>query len=224
MTRTVLSAALSLLAIGAVELLAAPVSLQDPTTQVSSGWSVSWDESIVSVQVKEVDLSASSMTIVIDKNFGPYEVDGGQIEFPDALLTFTIDVGSGQTPVSRIIIERESIVNHTTAPWDRFDWIIMQTGAADFLVAESAGWDASPLKDRAWQDAVGNVAHRLTASNGVVAAGATFQPTGNLVIAAGGDAPFTLKQIPIPEPTSVALLGVAICALAARRRTRKKLN
>jgi MYXO-CTERM domain-containing protein len=215
-----LSVAAALLGISALPVLATPIPLQDPNTGAFSGWNVSWDESVVSVRTIEVDRTASVVRIAIEKDFGPYEMADGRIELPDALVNFTLDSDSGQTPVSLIVIESETIANNTGASWNHFDWIIMQTGAADFLVAESAGWDVSPFAAKVWLDASGNVAHHLSARDGTVPDGGIFAPAGGLVIAAGGEAPFALKQIPLPEPSCLAMLAAGLCAVAARRRRR----
>jgi len=215
-------AAAVLLGIGVLPLAGSPVPLEDPNTGLCAGWNASWDESVVSVTTIEVDRGASVVRIAIEKVFGPWEPGDGEIEFPDALINFTIDSDCDQPPVSRIIVERESIANDTGVSWSRFDWILMQTGAADFLVAESAGWDVSPFAPKVWLDPVGNVAHHVSAQDGTVPDGGTFTPSGGLVIAAGGEAPFTLKQVVLPEPSVLAVLAAGLCGLAARRRVRSK--
>jgi len=219
MTPRTLLVVLVSMGICALPAVAAPLALLDPNTNDPSGWNVTWDESVVSVTAVEVDLNASILRIRIEKDFGPYEIDEGDIEFPEALITFGIDSASGQTPTTTIIVQSETIANHTGLPLNRHDWIIMEPAGPVFLIAESGGWTASPLDDLTWVDPSGNTSRRLIASGGVVANGATFTPQADLVIQASGDAPFRLKEIVAPEPSCLAILGAALFGLLGRRRS-----
>ena len=194
---------------------AAPLDLIGPDG-TDSGWNASWDESVGSIAVLAVDLDASTVRIAIEKDFGPYEGSGDDIEFPDALINFTPDEGGAA--VVRIIVESETIANHTGADWSEFHWIVVPTGAAGLLVNESGGWNVAPFAAKTWQDAVGNVAHHLTAHEGTVPDAALFTPAGDLVIEADGRAAFTLKQVVVPEPSCLALLAAGALGLLRRRR------
>jgi len=232
MTRKPLAIALVLLSIGAVPTLADPVALQDPDTSVYSGWNADWDPSgaVRDVRVIEVDRNASTVTLWIEKDFGPYEIVDDEVEFPVAPVSFTIDTDSGQPPVSQIILQGETIVNNSGASWSHFNWIIMQPDAADFLIAESGAWDVQPFAARLWRDAAGgapqgNLARSLTAWDGSVPTGTTFAPTVDLVIDVteqGRQSGFTLKQTVFPEPSCLAMLAVTVGSLLARRRRRRK--
>jgi len=183
-----------------------------------SGWKVLWDETVVSVTVYDVDRQAGTVRISIVKDFGPAEDDGeGGLEVPDALLTFT--PSGTATPVNTVIVQNETIHNNSGVTWDGFAWGVLN--AAEFRVAESAGWDVSPFQRKRWVDQVGNAATNLVADGGSLASGGDFTPSGDLTIFASGTASFTLKQIHAPEPCTLAILAAAACGALARRRVRR---
>lgn len=210
-------AALALSAGFALPALGTPMPLVDPGGD-DSGWKVSWDETVVSVTVRDMDRQAGTVRISIVKDFGPAEDDGeGGMEVPDALLTFA---PSGTvTPVNMVIVQDETIHNNSGVTWKGFAWAVLN--AAEFRVDESAGWVVSPFQRKRWMDQVGNAATNLVADGGSLADGGDFTPSGDLTIFASGTAPFTLKQIHVPEPGTLAILAAAACGALARRRVRR---
>jgi hypothetical protein len=181
----------------------------------NSGWSVWPAGAVTGVQVIDVDPEDLTVTITIEKDFPPMQA--GQM--PSALLTFLPQGTLGPTS-TQVIIAGETIANNTGAGWSGYQWAILQPGVARFDIAASAGWQVWPFSTQTWQSVVGNRAEGLLAGNGLVPDGATFVPTGGLVIGIDLVVPFTLKQLPVPEPASLALVVLGAGALAFRRRRR----
>ena len=197
-------------------LTAAPIALIDPGDADNSGWTASLFGAATGITTVEVDLDESTVNITIEKDFGPYEVDDGEIEFPIAKITFNQVLDDDNT-VSRIIIDSESIDNNTGAAWTQFEWLVVPTGAAAFNTGESAGWNVSPFASSTFVDS-----NTLKAFDGTIANGATFSPSGGLVIdidlsASGSPIAFDLKQRVVPEPTCLAMLVLGAAAILRRR-------
>jgi len=227
--QTLVTAAV-LLSMGMLPAGANPVALEDPDTGASSGWKVQWtaDGPVQEVRTVEVDRDASTVTIWIEKDFGPYWWEDDEIVFPIGALSFTPDPGSGESPVSTVILQGETIENHTGAAWQSFEWAIMLSTSAQFSIGDSGGWDVQPFTETAWYapgggPAQADTANSLVARAGEVPTGTTFQPTGDLVIEVteeGQQNGFGIKQIIFPEPTSLAALTAMLGVLLARRRRR----
>ena len=225
-----LVAAAVLLTICTLPAAADPVTLEDPDNGASSGWQVEWMDGgpVQDVRAVKVDRDASTLTISIEKDFGPYWWEDDEIVFPIAPLSFTPDGSSGESPVSTIIIQGETIDNNTGATWRTFEWSILLSNSAEFLIAESGGWDVQPFTQKAWLapgggPAQGNTAVSLIAHDGEVPTDTTFEPTGGLVIHVTEDGRqngFGIKQIVFPEPTSLVAVAAALGALVARKRRR----
>lgn len=182
----------------------------------NSGWSVSWEGAVRGLTVIDVDSNASTLTISITKDFGPDEDD----ELPVAAINFTQVLDDANT-VRRIIIQSETIANHTDTCWTEFRWVLLPPGRVDFNTGLSSGWDVSPFTTKTYLTTSGYKA--LVADGGTVPDGTNFTPSGNLVIDAdlsAEDVHFAMKQIVVPEPTCLVLLGAGAAMLVRRRATR----
>jgi|GEM_PF-2590673 len=212
---------LSLLSIslagGVSPLWASPIPLIDAEGD-DSGWRVESGgaaKDMLPSNMIDVDLNAKTVTITVEKDFGPYEQFFGSIVFPVGSLTFT-EVNANTDLIDKIIIQSESAVNNTGVAWDSFSWQITPAGAAEFNIGESSGWGEPSFSS--WPF----TSHQLLASDGSVANGATFAPSGNLVIDIhldSSDSPLsiTLKQHVTPEPATMTLLVIGGLAVLGRR-------
>ena len=187
----------------------------DPIALDASGWSVEFLGSRVTGTVTVVETGADYVKIHIDKDFSDAVWESGDWDFPVAHLSFT---QTGASPVAKIIIDSENIDNNTGLPWTEFRWNVFPGGNAVIDAAASAGWTVTPFGGWAPQTPQGTGYLTVVASGGsAVPDGATFSPSGGLVINASGD--FTCKQFPVPEPTALVLVLLGL-PLAMRRRKR----
>jgi len=198
----------------ALTVLSASASA-DPIALDASGWSVEFLGSRVTGTVTVVETGTDYVKILVEKDFSDAIWEGGEWDFPVAQLNFT---QTGANPVSTIIIDGEDIDNNTGLPWTEFRWNVFPGGNAYIDTAASAGWTVAPMAG--WVGLTPQGAGYLTvvASGGSpVPDGATFSPTGGLVVNAAGE--FTFKQFPVPEPAALTLILVG-AGLAMRRRKR----
>ena len=212
-----------LLALAASGLQAAPIGLVDGDGD-DSGWTVESAGAaldLTSSNIIDVDLTAKTVTITVAKDFGPYEEILGSIVFPVGALTFNQGQADNEK-IDRIIIQSETIANHSGAAWTKYTWDITTAGAAQFNTSQSSGWDVSPFGTKTFV-----TAHQLEATGGSgIANGATFAPSGNLVIdidlsSSSDPITLTLKQRVVPEPGTLVCLGIAGALLLGRRSRRK---
>jgi hypothetical protein len=198
---------------------AAPIPLIDGDGH-DSGWTVESGGATLDLlpsNIIDVDLdpAVKTVSITVTKDFGPYEDLLGSIVFPVGSLTFR-EVNANDDLIDKIIIRSESAVNNTGVAWDSFSWKLTPTGAAEFNIGESSGWDEPSFSS--WP----LTSHQVLASIGIVLNGATFAPSSNLVIDIHPDSSddplaITLKQHVTPEPATVALLVVGGLAVLSRR-------
>jgi hypothetical protein len=175
----------------------------------------------VSVVIDEIR-SGEFMVIQISADFLDPPDEFGIL--PGLLLDF-IQVEPDAVP--RIIISNEALTNATGVDWYDFVWQILDIPGTRFNVSESAAFIVEPFQQREWSDFVGpDMAQELRATGGVMPSfGATFFPGGSadpndhlvIDINVTGTSSFTLKQFPVPEPATMALLALGGAALLRRR-------
>ena len=200
-------------------LQAAPVPLIDAAGD-DSGWTVESGGAaldLISADIIDVDLSARTVTIHIEKDFGPFEEFLGEIIFPIGSVTFA-EVNPNADLIDTIIIQSETIANNTGLAWNGFSWQVSPESTGSFDTAASSGWTVTPFGDKLFA-----TDHKLLAIDGSVPDSATFVPTGNLVIdihtdSSDGPLAITLKQHITPEPVSIALIAAGIPFVLRRRR------
>lgn len=208
----------------AVSASAETVALIDPATGADSGWQVSFPDS----QMINIVVDAVTPDVVVIQKFVNYEDPPGPGGvFPGVNLDF-VQTQPDNATVPTIIIADESLTNLTGAPWGGFNWLVVDGGNAWFNVPASEDFSTSPFNNQTYGGFVGGDPDRATTlrtSGGVVPHLGSFFPgagAGELVIdvdlAASAIASFDLKQIPTPEPATLALLGLGAAVMMRRRR------
>jgi hypothetical protein len=180
----------------------------------SSGWNASFSGAVTAVHVVDVDLANSLLTITLDKTFGAVTADG---EFPVGTLTLS-QQASNANPVTRIVIQSESITNHTGTAVTDFKWVLAPQAAVDFNIPDSSGWGAGQFTSN-WVNV-----HKLLATDFVIPNGGNMVFSSNLAVDVTlGRTPvtFTLKEYVTPEPTTLVLLCAG--AMFFRRKNREKV-
>jgi hypothetical protein len=136
-----------------------------------------------------------------------------------ALVTFQ-QIASDAATAARIQIVDEALGNSTGLDWDAFRNILAPGANVSFNQALSATYSIAPFTTRTYNGSSSEVVY----AGGIVPDGSTWipgVPDGELVIDANLSAPgpivFTLKEIPTPEPASLALL--ALGSVLLRRRS-----
>lgn len=171
----------------------------------NSGWLALPGGATTGIHVIDVDLVASTVSIWIDKDFGPPAPGEDEVK---GTVDFIQMLPDGQT-VQHIVIDYERMTNSTGAAWGwrDFRWDLTPTTAASVNPASWDTWDISPFTTReSWTSATTDT---LRASDGVVLGGADFTPglgggAGDLVIdvdlgASGSPVSLTFIQTATPE-------------------------
>lgn len=186
---------------------------------VGGGWEITIisDNTLVDVSVDFVSLKDDILVIEKFANFISIDPLTG---IPDPLIIAFNQVASDALTVSTIVIADELIFNNSGVDWTAYQNILLGSQATFDPVA-SAGFDVSPFTSLSFSN--GN--QIATASGGVVADGDIWTPglsAGELVInvdlSDNAPAKFLLKEIPVPTPGAIALLGVAGLLGSRRRR------
>lgn len=191
-----------------------------------SGWDVTYETTEADVVVDMVNLESGFVVIEISKDF--YPPQGPSL--PTIGLDFSQRLSDGST-VSTIIIADEAITNLTGVDWTAFRWELLSEGNVWFDVVASGAFGIQPaphFQTQTWQMTAPGKADVLTASDGLVANGTSYYPgvdDSDLVIQTNLDSDdsvsFALKQTPVPEPVSLAVLGLGLVATAWMRRMRR---
>jgi hypothetical protein len=136
------------------------------------------------------------------------------------LITFQQTAADAQT-ISRIVITDEVLINHTGLAWTSFRNILVDSGQAAFNQALSSTFSISPYTTRTYNGDSSEVEF----GGGVVPNNGIWTPglaSGGLWIdvnlRAEDPVTFTLKELPVPEPTTglLALIGSAVMFLRRR--------
>ena len=196
---------------------AAPIHFVDGAGD-ESGWLVSWSGATTGVQLIDV-VPGTSMTISATKDFIGHESRGPDAEF--SLGTVTFLPAFGKTPVPKIIINSESVANHTGLALREFRWTILPGGTVSFdsTATDPDVWRVLPFTSVNLTTTLGG--QTLAASQGAVPNGDTFHPhagpdADGLVLNASGA--FVLKQTVAPEPGVMAMCSLGAACLLRRRR------
>lgn len=208
------------LKVGAVALgfIAVPIATADPIVKnLGGGWQVTiFQPEHLDLVSQGVDTRGERLTVEKIAEFTDVDEFTG---IPAALnMTFT-QIAPDAMTATQIALDAEFITNSTGLDWNGFREILVPGARAEFDPGMSAAFDITPFSNRAYS--LGNSA--VTFTGGVVHDGDVWTPGvagGELVIivdlSTSFPAQFTLKEIPTPEPGSLALLAAG--AIAALRR------
>jgi len=188
------------------------------TFAIGGGWEVVVDDAWYDLGLIDLVTDAVNADSVEIQKAGEYLAN------VPLILTFNQVAANA---VHDIIINDEILTNSTGTDWTAFVMELLDDGDAVFDPVASAGLSIDPFTVATFD--LGD--SRFTVSGGVVPDGATWSPgsspfDGELVInttlgAGTAQDPYTtfsLKEYPVPEPNTLALVALGLVGLALRQR------
>jgi hypothetical protein len=209
---------LSIMTLGAAGALAlsAPAFAQT-TTVLPGGWSVTTFDPNVTIAA----VGFGDGVLFITKTATVVGTIEGGVPTP-IVATFQ---QTSPNAVMNIAIVGETITNQSGVDWTAYRQTLLLSSRVGFNQAFSGGFNPAPFTTNTYSapNAVGFTEVRH--ADGVVPNGSTWTPPGPnggplWISVQPGNLPvtFTLKEIPVPTPGSVALAGLAGLAAFRRRR------
>ena len=191
----------------------------------NSGWLALRGGATVDIHVIDVDLPASTVTIWIEKNFGPpapgEDEVKGTVDFIQCL--------SDEQTVQHIVIDYERMRNSTGAVWGHFRWDLTPTSEASVNMLSWGDWGISPFTTRdSWTSATTDTL--MASGGGLVLSGDEYTPGlggSDLVIdvdlaASELDVSLTFIQTVAPEPGCLVFFMAAAGFLLRRRKRNRR--
>lgn len=205
----------------AIALLAmvTPLAAAGPVVRDLGG---GWRATIIQPDISDligVGYNPDTRTLTVEKTARFEDIDEFTLQPAPINILFTQTAADAST-ANRIALTSATITNMTGVNWTSFKEILLDSGQVAFNPALSAGFSITPFTTRTYSG--GNT--EVEFAGGVVPNGAQWFPgqaSGELVIdvdlSSATPVSFTLKELPVPEPTTAIGLLLAAAALARRR-------
>lgn len=202
----------------ACALMLAPAAMADLVIDLGGGWQATiFNEDNVDLAVDFVSIEEDILVIQKFANFTTIDPFSGQ---PDPVRIAFNQIADDDMTVSRIVLTDELIFNNTGLDWTSYQEILLGGNVA-WNQDASADFSIDPFTTRDYNDD----STIVTFAGGVVGDKTSWTPgieSGGLLMdidLSGEEAvKFVLKEVPLPGPGALALLGIAGMAGGRRRR------